>query len=223
MNKFLAILIAASSLVFWGCLQDDDEDLDRIPVQYTVLVRDGVTGKAVKDASVELTSENGVAKTLKTNSNGKVVFPSAESYVNQVIVTMDGYVPTDTVDVVTTADSSYSLMLRTLNLALIPEGVTEADTGRYYRYTVTVLDETTMDAISGANVSVTSGNHKAVDASTDKNGRAILDSLPSKQNLFSVSASGFTPVDTLVVADTSGSDDLVLQTLRILLVPSVSK
>lgn len=223
MTKFLAILIAASSLIFWGCLQDDDEDMDRIPVQYTVLVRDGVTGKAVKNASVELTSENDMAKTLKTNSNGKVVFPSAESYVNQVIVTMDGYVPTDTVDVVTTADSSFSLMLRTLNLALIPEGVTEADTGRYYRYTVTVLDETTMDAIFCANVSVTSGNNNAVDASTDRNGRVILDSLPSKQNLFSVSASGFTPVDTLVVADTSGSDGLVLQTLRILLAPSVSK
>lgn len=223
MNKFLAFLIVASSLVFWGCLQDEDENLDRIPVQYTVLVRDGVTGKAVENASVELTSENGVSKTLKTNSNGKVVFPSAESYVNQVIVSMDGYIPTDTVDVVTIADSSYSLMLRTLNLAILPEGVTEADTGRYYRYTVIVLDETSMDVISGANVSVTSGNYKAVDVTTDKNGRAILDSLPSKQNLFSISASGFTPVDTLVVADTSSSEGLVIQTLRVILAPSVSK
>ena len=223
MNKILAFLLFACSVVFWGCLQDDDDDLDRIPVQYTVLVRDGVTGKAVEKASVEVTSENGVAKTLKTNSNGKVVFPSAESYVNQVIVTMKGYVPTDTVDVVTVSDSSLSLMLRTLNLSIMPEGVSDADTGRYYSYTVTILDETTMDAISGASVSVTSGSQKLMGVTTDKNGRAIFDSLPSRQNLFSASASGFIPVDTLVVADTTGSDGLVLQTLRILLAPSVSE
>ena len=65
-------------------------------MRYTVLVRDGQTGKAIKGAEVSLTGEDETESTLKTNENGKVVFPSIESYVNQVIVSKKGYIPTDT-------------------------------------------------------------------------------------------------------------------------------
>lgn len=84
----------AAAFLLTGCLQDSETT--RIPVRYTVLVRDGQTGKAIKGAEVSLTGEDETESTLKTNENGKVVFPSIESYVNQVIVSKKGYIPTDT-------------------------------------------------------------------------------------------------------------------------------
>ncbi len=204
-----------------GCLQDADEDC--IPVRYTVLVRDGVSGAALSGADVELTGEDTVARTLRTNDNGKVVFPSIESYVNQIIVSKDGYVPADTVDVVTVVDTTASVILRTMNLSLLPQGYDDSDTDRVYTYTVTVLNASTKAAVSGASVSVTSGGSGFGPVKTDSNGRVSLDSLPSRQNLFSIDASGYISLDTLVVADTTKSSGLVLQTLRVLLSPSASE
>ncbi|MCK9182194.1 MAG: carboxypeptidase-like regulatory domain-containing protein, partial [Fibrobacteraceae bacterium] len=191
--------------------------------RYTVLVRDGVSGAALSGADVELTGEDTVARTLRTNDNGKVVFPSIESYVNQIIVSKDGYVPADTVDVVTVVDSTASVILRTMNLSLLPQGYDDSDTDRVYTYTVTVLNASTKAAVSGASVSVTSGGSGFGPVKTDSNGRVSLDSLPSRQNLFSIDASGYISLDTLVVADTTKSSGLVLQTLRVLLSPSASE
>lgn len=210
----------AAALLLAGCLQDSETT--RIPVRYTVLVRDGQTGKAIKGAEVSLTGEDETESTLKTNENGKVVFPSIESYVNQVIVTKKGYIPTDTVDAVTETDTTLKVILRTLNLTLLREGTSAADTGKLYSYIVTVLDESTMSSISGATVSVRSGSAKEISATTDKNGKASLDSLPNQRNLFSVSKKGFVPVDTLVVAD-STDEAISLQALKIVLNPSVSE
>ena len=210
----------AVALLLTACLQDSETT--RIPVRYTVLVRDGQTGKAIKGAEVSLTGEDEKESTLKTNENGKVVFPSIESYVNQVIVTKKGYIPTDTVDAVTETDSSLAVILRTLNLTLLREGSSAADTGILYSYIVTVLDESTMSSISGATVSVRSGSAKEISATTDKNGKASLDSLTNRRNLFSVSKKGFVPVDTLVVAD-STDEAISLQALKIVLTPSVSE
>lgn len=204
-----------------GCLQDADSD--RIPVRYTVLVRDGVTGAALAGAEVELTGEDTVSRALETNDNGRVIFPSVESYVNQIIVSKDGYVPADTVDVVTVADSSASVILRTMNLSLLPQGYDGSDTGRVFTYTVTVLNVNTRAAVSGASVSVTSGGAGFGPVKTDSNGRVSLDSLPSRQNLFSIDASGYISLDTLVVADTANSSGVVLQTLKILLSPSAAE
>ena len=102
----------AAAFLLTGCLQDSETT--RIPVRYTVLVRDGQTGKAIKGAEVSLTGEDETESTLKTNENGKVVFPSIESYVNQVIVTKKGYIPTDTVDAVTETDTTLKVILDTL-------------------------------------------------------------------------------------------------------------
>lgn len=210
----------AAAFLLTGCLQDSETS--RIPVRYTVLVRDGQTGKAIKGAEVSLTGEDETESTLKTNENGKVVFPSIESYVNQVIVNKKDYIPTDTVDVVTETDTTLKVILRTLNLTLLREGTSAADTGKRYSYIVTVLDESTMSSISGATVSVRSGSAKEISATTDKNGKATLDSLPNRRNLFSVSKKGFVPADTLVVAD-STDEAISLQALKIVLNPSVSE
>jgi hypothetical protein len=107
-------------------------------------------------------------------------------------------------------------------LTLLREGASTADTGKRYSYIVTVLDESTMSSISGATVSVRSGSAKEISATTDKNGKASLDSLPNRRNLFSVSKKGFVPVDTLVVAD-STDETISLQALKIVLNPSVSE
>lgn len=120
------IIPITAGLLFSACLQEPENE--RIPVRYTILVRDRETDKAIQGAKVSLTAEDETERTLKTDKSGRITFPSVESYVNQVIVTKDGYIPTDTVDVVSGADSSYSVMLRTLNLALQPEGSTSADT-----------------------------------------------------------------------------------------------
>lgn len=210
----------AAAFLLTGCLQDSETS--RIPVRYTVLVRDGQTGKAIKGAEVSLTGEDETESTLKTNESGKVVFPSIESYVNQVIVNKKDYIPTDTVDVVTETDTTLKVILRTLNLTLLREGTSAADTGKRYSYIVTVLDESTMSSISGATVSVRSGSAKEISATTDKNGKASLDSLPNRRNLFSVSKKGFVPADTLVVAD-STDEAISLQALKIVLNPSVSE
>lgn len=210
----------AAAFLLTGCLQDSETT--RIPVRYTVLVRDGQTGKAIKGAEVSLTGEDETESTLKTNENGKVVFPSIESYVNQVIVTKKGYIPTDTVDAVTETDTTLKVILRTLNLTLLREGASTADTGKLYSYIVTVLDESTMSSISGATVSVRSGSAEEISATTDKNGKATLDSLPNRRNLFCVSKKGFVPADTLVVAD-STDEAISLQALKIVLNPSVSE
>lgn len=210
----------AAALLLTACLQDSETT--RIPVRYTVLVRDGQTGKAIKGAEVSLTGEDKTESTLKTNENGKVVFPSIESYVNQVIASKKGYIPTDTVDTVIETDSTLKVILRTLNLTLLREGSAAADTGKLYGYIVTVLDESTMSSISGATVSVRSGSAKEISATTDKNGKASLDSLTNRRNLFSVSKKGFVPVDTLVVAD-STDEAISLQALKIVLTPSVSE
>jgi hypothetical protein len=90
-------------------------------------VRDSYTGETIEGAEVALTGEDETERKLKTNDAGRVVFPSLESYVNQVIVTKKDYIPTDTVDVVTVSDTSLSLMLRTLNLTLTPKDSASAD------------------------------------------------------------------------------------------------
>ena len=214
------IIPIASGLLFSACLQEPENE--RIPVRYTILVRDSETDKAIQGAKVSLTAEDETESTLKTNDNGKVVFPSIESYVNQVIVTKKGYIPTDTVDAVTETDTTLKVILRTLNLTLLREGASTADTGKLYSYIITVLDESTMSSISGATVSVRSGSAEEISATTDKNGKATLDSLPNRRNLFSVSKKGFVPADTLVVAD-STDEAISLQALKIVLNPSVSE
>jgi len=218
-GKFL--LVFTVLLMFTACIQESEND--RISVRYTVLVRDGKTGKALNGASVEFTGEDLVARTLTTNENGRVVFPSLESYVNQVIVSAEGYVPLDSVDVVTNPDTTLDVILRTLNLALLPQGYNTSDTGTVFTYTVTVLNSETSSPIKGATVNVQSGGEKSVKTTTDSNGRVILDSLPSRQNLFSISATGYIVFDTLDVAPDTTDDDLVLRSLRILLDPAVAE
>lgn len=199
-----------------SCIQSSTET--RTPVRYTVLVRNGITGAALEGASVELTDEHLSAHVLTTNENGRVVFPSLESYVNQVIVSAQGFVPTDTVDGITVTDSTASVILRTLNLAIYPEGSTDSDTGTLYNYVVTVLRAPDSQPISGATVSVVSGGSPAHSTVTDSRGMAYLDSLPSKQNLFSISSSGYISVDTLDTAPIISSDEsIVLRALRITL------
>ncbi len=207
-------------LLLSACIQEAEPE--RIPVQYTVLVRDGVSGKPLQGAAVELTGESGGTRSLKTSETGRVTFPSVESYVNQVIVSKNGYVPTDTVDVVTTADSTMKLMLRTLNLTLVPEG-SEVLVRQVYSYTVTVLDQVTLEPVPGAAVSVRSGNSGSFSAATASNGRAILDSLPSRQNLFGITAAGYIPFDTVHVASESSVEEEVFSTLQVKLEPVVSE
>ena len=126
LNKiFLFILI---SIVFslTSCLQDEDTET-RVPVRYTVIVTDYVSGKAVNKAKVELTNEVQSAQALMTNSSGTVIFPSEESYVNQIIVTKDGYFPKDTVDVISGADTTLNLILRSISIFLVPTDTASVD------------------------------------------------------------------------------------------------
>ena len=124
MYKIILITIFASlALALSACLQDEDS---RIPVRYTVIVTDKVSGKAVKEANVELTNEVQAAQSLQTNTNGTVIFPSEESYVNQIIVTKEGYFPKDTVDVISNPDTALNVILRSITMHLVP--VDTADT-----------------------------------------------------------------------------------------------
>lgn len=228
-NKFIgsgrvlaltASLIVCLSLFFVACLQDSAST--KVPVRYTVLVRDGNTGKALEEASVEMTDENLESVTLLTNESGRVVFPSAESDINQFIVSKEGYEPTDTVDVLVALDTSLNVVLRTLNLALLPIGFFPAKT-RVYSYTVSVFDAVTALPIPGASVFVRSGSKRELTVPTSSTGRAFLDSLPSSQNLFSISAVDYFSVDTVHMAMDSLDPDEVLCALRVLLNPSVSE
>ena len=121
---FLVLLVFLSLLT--ACLQDDDSE-SRIPVRYTVIVTDKISGKAVDKAKVELTNEVQSAQTLMTNSSGTVIFPSEESYVNQIIVTKDGYFPKDTVDVISGADTTLNLILRSISIFLVPTDTASTD------------------------------------------------------------------------------------------------
>lgn len=124
-TRFYTLLLCLPLLLLAACLQNAENN--RVPVRYTVLVRDSYTGESIEGAEVALTGEDETERKLKTNDAGRVVFPSLESYVNQVIVTKKDYIPTDTVDVVTVSDTSLSLMLRTLNLTLTPKDSASAD------------------------------------------------------------------------------------------------
>ena len=120
------ILFAFCLFSLTSCLQDEDTET-RVPVRYTVIVTDYVSGKAVNKAKVELTNEVQYAQTLMTNSSGTVIFPSEESYVNQIIVTKDGYFPKDTVDVISGADTTLNLILRSISIFLVPTDTASVD------------------------------------------------------------------------------------------------
>ena len=127
MNSIRLILVlSALALLFTACLQDDDAD-SRIPVRYTVIVTDSTSGKSVEGAKVELTNEVQASQSLKTNSSGTVIFPSEESYVNQIVVTKSGYFPKDTVDVITNSDTSLKVILRSIAIRLVPVDTAKAD------------------------------------------------------------------------------------------------
>ncbi|MBQ3778606.1 MAG: hypothetical protein II835_11115 [Fibrobacter sp.] len=127
MKKALLLLLSISLPLLTSCLQDDDSE-SRIPVRYTVIVTDKVTGKAVEKAKVELTNEVQSAQSLSTNSSGTVIFPSEESYVNQIVVTKDGYYPKDTVDVISNPDTALSVILRSISIFLVPTDTATTDT-----------------------------------------------------------------------------------------------
>ena len=126
MKKAFLLLLSISLFLLTSCLQDDDSD-ERIPVRYTVIVTDKITGKAVEKAKVELTNEVQSAQTLSTNSSGTVIFPSEESYVNQIVVTKDGYFPKDTVDVISNPDTALTLILRSISIFLVPTDTASVD------------------------------------------------------------------------------------------------
>lgn len=127
MKKFFFLLILASlAISITACLQDEDSD-NRIPVRYTVIVTDKISGESVKDANVELTNEVQAAQNLKTNSSGTVIFPTEESYVNQIVVTKDGYFPKDTVDVISNPDTALNIILRSISLFLVPTDTADTD------------------------------------------------------------------------------------------------
>ena len=126
MKKAFLLLLSISLFILTSCLQDDDSD-ERIPVRYTVIVTDKITGKAVEKAKVELTNEVQSAQSLSTNSSGTVIFPSEESYVNQVVVTKDGYFPKDTVDVISNPDTALTLILRSISIFLVPTDTASVD------------------------------------------------------------------------------------------------
>lgn len=126
MKKAFLVLLSISLFILTSCLQDDDSD-ERIPVRYTVIVTDKITGKAVEKAKVELTNEVQSAQSLSTNSSGTVIFPSEESYVNQIVVTKDGYFPKDTVDVISTPDTALTLILRSISIFLVPTDTASVD------------------------------------------------------------------------------------------------
>jgi len=130
MNSIRLILIlSALALLFTACLQDDDAD-SRIPVRYTVIVTDSTSGKSVESAKVELTNEVQASQSLKTNSSGTVIFPSEESYVNQIVVTKSGYFPKDTVDVIANSDTSLKVILRSIAIRLVPVDTAKADSAK---------------------------------------------------------------------------------------------
>lgn len=122
----LLLLLAVCTALLTACLQDDDTE-SRIPVRYTVIVTDYISGKSVEKANVELTNEVQASQSLKTNSSGTVIFPSEESYVNQIVVTKDGYFPKDTVDVINNPDTVLSVLLRSINIFLVPTDTAEID------------------------------------------------------------------------------------------------
>ena len=126
MKKALLLLLSISLPLLTSCLQDDDSD-ERIPVRYTVIVTDKITGKAVEKAKVELTNEVQSAQSLSTSSSGTVIFPSEESYVNQIVVTKDGYFPKDTVDVISNPDTALSVILRSISIFLVPTDTASVD------------------------------------------------------------------------------------------------
>ena len=122
----LLLLLAVCTALLTACLQDDDTE-SRIPVRYTVIVTDYISGKSVEKANVELTNEVQASQSRKTNSSGTVIFPSEESYVNQIVVTKDGYFPKDTVDVINNPDTVLSVLLRSINIFLVPTDTAEID------------------------------------------------------------------------------------------------
>lgn len=126
MKKAFLFLLSIVTFHLTSCLQDDDSD-ERIPVRYTVIVTDKITGKAVEKAKVELTNEVQSAQSLSTNSSGTVIFPSEESYVNQIVVTKDGYFPKDTVDVISNPDTALTLILRSISIFLVPADTASVD------------------------------------------------------------------------------------------------
>ena len=127
LKKFQILATALFCAFFFSsCLQDSDNN-DRIPVRYTVIFTDKISGEAIKGAKVELTNEVQSAQDLKTNSSGTVIFPSEESYVNQIIVTKDGYFPKDTVDVISNPDSNLTLILRSISIYLVPTDTAKTD------------------------------------------------------------------------------------------------
>lgn len=126
MKKAFLLLLSISLFILTSCLQDDDSE-SRIPVRYTVIVTDKITGKAVEKAKVELTNEVQSAQSLSTNSSGTVIFPSEESYVNQIVVTKDGYFPKDTVDVISNPDTALTLILHSISIFLVPTDTASVD------------------------------------------------------------------------------------------------
>ena len=129
MKKIYLFILVVLSLLFSACLQDDDTE-ERIPVRYTVIVTDSISGKSVERAKVELTNEVQASQSLKTNSSGTVIFPSEESYVNQIVVTKNGYFPKDTVDVITNSDTTLKLILRSIAIRLVPVDTAKADSAK---------------------------------------------------------------------------------------------
>lgn len=129
MKKVYLFILVVLSFLFSACLQDDDTE-ERIPVRYTVIVTDSISGKSVERAKVELTNEVQASQSLKTNSSGTVIFPSEESYVNQIVVTKDGYFPKDTVDVITNSDTTLKLILRSIAIRLVPVDTAKADSAK---------------------------------------------------------------------------------------------
>lgn len=126
MKKAFLLLLSISLFFFTSCLQDNDSN-ERIPVRYTVIVTDKITGKAVEKAKVELTNEVQSAQSLSTNSSGTVIFPSEESYVNQIVVTKNGFFPKDTVDVISNPDTALTLILRSISIFLVPTDTASVD------------------------------------------------------------------------------------------------
>ena len=126
MKKAFLLLLSISLFILTSCLQDNDSD-ERIPVRYTVIVTDKITGKAIEKAKVELTNEVQSAQSLSTNSSGTVIFPSEESYVNQIVVTKDGYFPKDTVDVISNPDTALTVILRSISIFLVPTDTAKVD------------------------------------------------------------------------------------------------
>ena len=129
MKHFILFSIALCAALLTACLQDDDSEA-RIPVRYTVIVNDSISGNAVQKANVELTNEVQSSQSLKTNSSGTVVFPSEESYVNQIVVTKEGYFPKDTVGVITNTDTTLKLILRSITIRLVPVDTAKADSSK---------------------------------------------------------------------------------------------